>query len=87
MSETEHKVKPVLYPTSSLLEMHLEHIREECNNIFKLASGLEWEGPDTEERDRREGVLYAALCHLKEHIVDAIREWDQVTDKMPEDSR
>jgi hypothetical protein len=37
------------------------------------------------KRDEYEGRLYGALTHLDHHVKPAIKEWDRVVDKMPQD--
>jgi hypothetical protein len=37
------------------------------------------------KRDEYEGRLYVALTHLDHHVKPAIKEWDRVVDRMPED--
>lgn len=39
--------------------------------------------PTHEKRDEHEGRLYAALTHLNHHVKPAIKEWDRVVDRMP----
>jgi hypothetical protein len=39
----------------------------------------------SDKRDEYEGRLYAALTHLEHHVKPAIKEWDRVVDRMPDD--
>jgi hypothetical protein len=41
--------------------------------------------PANEKREEYEGRLYAALTHLDHHVKPAIKEWDRVVDRMPND--
>ena len=71
----------VLVPSSSMLDNHLGEIVEE---ILGLVAILKTLPPADAKRDEYEGRLYTALTHLECHAKPAVKEWDRVVDKMPE---
>ncbi len=71
----------LLEPTSSLLEMHLEEIGEECRNITEYLRILKRSTRGSEEAEDAEAQLYAALTHLEHHAGPAVREWEKVIDR------
>lgn len=90
MSAIEEKKRSVANPSSSLLDMHLAELEEECAKFVALMSALrsmaaipEW--ADEEVRESTEGNLYASLSHLNNHVEPALREWDRLVDEMPND--
>lgn len=72
-------------PPPPLLERHLEEILEAVEEVHNLAATLKVIPPDDEKRDVYEGRLYAALTHLDHHVKPAIKEWDRVLDRMPDE--
>ena len=77
--------KSLLSYSSVALDHHLEEILEAVEDIHNLAGTLNVIAPDDEKRDTYEGRLYVALTHLDHHVKPAIREWDHVVDRMPEE--
>lgn len=75
----------LVVPSSPMLDHHLEDLMEAVEEIHNLAGVLKVISPNDEQRDEYEGRLYAALTHLDHHVKPAIKEWDRVTDRMPED--
>lgn len=75
----------VLAPSSSLLDNHFDEILETIEEIRGLVALLKSLPPTDEKRDEYEGRLYVALTHLDHHVKPAIREWDRVVDRMPND--
>lgn len=74
-----------LMPSSSMLDNHLDEIVETTEEVLGLVAILKTLSPDDSKRDEYEGRLYAALTHLDHHVKPAIKEWDRVVDRMPED--
>lgn len=89
MSVIDVKSKPLVNPSSSLLDMHLAELEEECRHFVSLISGLrflaERESASEDERDTIEGELYASLSHLNNHAQPAMDEMERLVDTMPED--
>lgn len=75
----------LVFPSSPMLDHHLEDLMEAVEEIHNLAGVLKVISPHDEKRDEYEGRLYAALTHLDHHVKPAIKEWDHVVDRMPED--
>jgi hypothetical protein len=76
---------PVVLPSSPLLDHHLGDILEAVEEIHGLAAVLKVMATDDDKRDFYEGRLYAALTHLDHHVRPAIKEWDRVVDRMPDE--
>ena len=74
-----------LTPSSSLLDNHLDEIVETTEEILGLVAILKTLSPTDAKRDEYEGRLYVALTHLDHHVKPAIKEWDRIVDRMPED--
>ncbi len=74
-----------LAPSSSLLDNHFDEITETSQEVLGLAALLKTLSPTDPKRDEYEGRLYGALTHLDHHVKPAIKEWDRVVDRMPED--
>jgi hypothetical protein len=74
-----------LVPSSSLLDNHFDEISETTEEIAGLVAILKTLSPTDTKRDEYEGRLYVALTHLDHHVKPAIKEWDRVVDRMPED--
>lgn len=81
--------KSLVNPSSSLLDMHLAELEEECARFLSLISALrslaESESADEDERDTLEGELYASLSHIHNHANPAVEEMDRLVDQMPDD--
>jgi hypothetical protein len=75
----------LLVPSSSLLDNHFDEITETSEEILGLVALLKTLSPTDSKRDEYEGRLYGALTHLDHHVKPAIKEWDRVVDRMPED--
>ena len=75
----------LLAPSSVLLENHFEELLEAIEEIQGLTALLKSLPPADEKREEYEGRLYAALTHLDHHVKPAIKEWDRVVDRMPDD--
>lgn len=71
-------------PSSSSLDFHLGELEEECARFVALIGALRstW---NSETREVIEGDLYASLHHLKYHAQPAVKEWDRLTDALPDD--
>jgi hypothetical protein len=71
-------------PSSRTLDFHLDELEEECARFVALIGALRstW---NSETREVIEGDLYASLHHLKYHVQPALKEWDRLTDEMPDD--
>ncbi len=74
-----------LTPSSSLLDNHFDEITETSEEILGLVALLKTLSPTDPKRDEYEGRLYGALTHLDHHVKPAIKEWDRVVDRMPDD--
>jgi hypothetical protein len=74
-----------LTPSSSLLDNHFEEILETIEEILGLVAILKTLSPADEKRDEYEGRLYVALTHLDHHVKPAIKEWERLVDRMPDD--
>ena len=74
-----------LTPSSSLLDNHFNEIKEASEEILVLVAILKTLSPTDSKRDEYEGRLYGALTHLDHHVKPAIKEWDHVVDRMPDD--
>lgn len=74
-----------LMPSSSLLDNHFDEIVETTEEILGLVAILKTLSPTDAKRDEYEGRLYVALMHLDHHVKPAMKEWDRVVDRMPED--
>jgi hypothetical protein len=93
MSVIDAKKQSLVSPSSSLLDMHLAELEEECAHFLSLVSTLRsmtenesaYESPNEDERDTLEGELYAALTHLNNHAQPAMEEMDRLVDAMPDD--
>jgi hypothetical protein len=90
MSVIEVRKESLVSPSSSLLDMHLEELEEECARFLSLIAALRSmaERPETADEDERatiEGELYASLSHMKNHVQPALREMDRLLDEMPDD--
>lgn len=72
-------------PSTPMLEQHFEEILEAVEAIHNLSGALQVIPLDDKNRDAHEGRLYAALTHLDHHVKPAIKEWDRVVDRMPEE--
>jgi hypothetical protein len=84
MAVAEANKDSLVSPSSSTLDFHLSELEEECARFVALASALRSTWND-ETREVLEGDLYASLFHLKYHVGPAIKEWDRLTDEMPDD--
>jgi hypothetical protein len=74
-----------LTPSSALLDNHFDELLETIEEIRGLIAILKSLPPADEKRDEYEGRLYVALTHLDHHVKPAIKEWDRVVDRMPND--
>lgn len=77
--------KSFLAPSSALLDNHFDELLETIEEIRGLTAILKSLPPADEQREEYEGRLYVALTHLDHHVKPAIKEWDRVVDRMPED--
>jgi hypothetical protein len=84
MALAEALKKSLLNPSSSTLDFHLSELEEECARFVALVSALRatWDG---QTREVLEGDLYASLFHIKYHVRPALKEWDRLTDELPDD--
>jgi hypothetical protein len=84
MAFAETLRKPLVNPSSSTLDFHLSELEEECARFVALVSALRtpWE---SETREALEGDLYASLFHIKYHVQPALKEWDCLTNQLPDD--
>jgi hypothetical protein len=84
MAVVETNKNSLVSPSSSTLDFHLSELEEECARFVALTSALRstWKG---ETREVIEGDLYASLFHIKYHVVPAIKEWDRLTEELPDD--
>ena len=74
----------LIAPSSTLLDNHFEELLEAIEEIRGLTALLKALPATSEQRDDYEGRLYAALSHLDHHVKPAIKEWDRVVDRMPD---
>lgn len=74
-----------LTPSSLPLDNHVDEIVEALEEILGLVAILKTLSPTDTKRDEYEGHLYGSLTHLDHHVKHAIKEWDRVVDRMPED--
>lgn len=74
-----------LMPSSSMLDNHVDEIVETAKEVLGLVAILKTLSPADSTRDEHEGRLYVALTHLDHHVKPAIKEWDRVVDRMPDD--
>ena len=72
--------RPLIEPSSSLLEMHLQEIGEECRNIAAYLRTLRRSARTSKAAQAAEADLYAALTHLEHHAGPAVKEWERVMD-------
>lgn len=77
--------KSLLSASSVGLEHHMQDILEAVEEIHNLAGTLNVLPLDDEKRDVYEGRLYVALTHLDHHVKPAIKEWDRVVDRLPDE--
>ena len=85
-SRTSLAETPSLLSCSNrLLDNHLQEILEEVEEIRTLAASLRGLPSRDKKRDDYEAHLWVALTHLDHHVKPAIREWDRVLDRMPDD--
>ena len=84
MAIAETLRKSLVDPSSSTLDFHLSELEEECARFVALVTALQatW---DSETRAVLEGDLYASLFHIKYHVRPALKEWDRLTDELPDD--
>lgn len=89
MSVIDVKNKSLVDPSSSLLDMHLAELEEECTHFLSLIAALrslsESDSVNKDERDTLEGELYASLSHLHNHALPSIEEMDRLIDELPDD--
>lgn len=90
MSVIDAKKQSLVNPSSSLLDMHLAELEEECTRFLSLIVALRLmaeksEAADEDERATIEGELYASLSHLNNHAQPAMEEMDRIVDEMPDD--
>jgi hypothetical protein len=91
-SVTEPGRRSPVSPSSTLLDMHLTELGEECARFVALLSALhsmaavpEWANEDL--RESTEGNLYASLAHLQNHVQPALDEMDRLADEMPDEQK
>ena len=71
--------------SSAMLDNHLGEILEAIEEVHNYAAALKLLAHDDEKRDEYEARLYVALTHLEHHVKPAIKEWDHMVDRMPDD--
>ncbi|MBI1742689.1 hypothetical protein HYR54_06435 [Candidatus Acetothermia bacterium] len=76
-------VGTTLQPTNDFLERSFGELREECTQVLELLTQLR-NLPEGDERDTFEGKLYASLSHLQLEAKDILKEWDRLTDRLPD---
>jgi hypothetical protein len=74
-----------LSPSSAVLDNHLDELLETIEEVRGLVAILKSLPLADENREQYEGRLYVALTHLDHHVKPAIKEWDRVVDRMPND--
>jgi hypothetical protein len=90
MSVIESTRKSPFNPSSTLLEMHMTELEEECARFLSLITALRTSAQsshaaDEEERDTLEAEIYASLSHMKNHVEPAMEEMDRLIEEMPDD--
>lgn len=75
----------ISYPTSHLLEVLLEEIKEECNKFLLLFSELQNLDPTSEEYGDQIAEIYTTLTLLNSKIPDTICELDHLAELLPEE--
>ena len=90
MSVIDAKKQSLVNPSSTLLDMHLAELEDECAHFLSLIVALRSlaEKSDSDDEDERatiEGELYASLSHLNNHAQPAMEEMDRLVDEMPDD--
>jgi hypothetical protein len=90
MSVIEINKQSLVNPSSTVLDMHLAELEEECARFISLTSTLRsmLGNRDTineEERASIEAELYASLSHLSHHVQPAINEMSRLLDEMPDE--
>ena len=70
-----------------MLDNHFDELLGTIEEIRGLTAILKSLLPAIEKREEYEGRLYAALTltHLDRHIKPAVKEWDRVVERMPDD--
>ena len=84
MAVVETEKRPLVSPSSSTLDFHLSELEEACVRFLEIVNALR-STLDNETRDTLEGDLYASLFHLKYHARPALKEWDRLTEELPDD--
>ena len=74
-----------LSESSDLLDFHLGDLLEAVDDVHNLAGVLKVIPKNDRKRDDYEWRFYAALTHLDHHLKPALKEWDRVVDRMPND--
>jgi hypothetical protein len=74
-----------LSPSSAMLDTHFDELLETIEEIRGLVAILKSLPLEDNKREEYEGRLYVALTHLDHHVKPAIKEWDRVVDRMPDD--
>jgi hypothetical protein len=90
MSVINTKKASLVSPSSSLLDIHLAELEEECTRLLSIIAALrsiaeKLEAAGENERETLEGDLYASLSHFKNHVEPAMEEMDRLLDEMPDD--
>ena len=73
-----------LSSSCALLDNHFDELLETIEELRGLTAILKTL-PPANEAEEYEGRLYAALTHLDHHVKPAMKEWDHVVDRMPND--
>jgi hypothetical protein len=84
MAVAETNKGSLVSPSSSELDFHLSELEEACARFLEIVKALR-STLDNETRDTLEGDLYASLFHLKYHARPALKEWDRITEELPDD--
>ena len=80
---TNATINTTLQPTNKFLERSFDELAEECAQVLGFLARLR-HLPEGDERDTLEGKLYASLSHLQLEARDILKEWERLTDRLPD---